>query len=62
MKKLETIQPNFAELNAKELQEINGGVFGIDDVIIGLVVAAGAAIINDWDGFKAGFKKGWNAA
>ena len=42
------------ELNCEELKEVDGGVFGVDDLL--LCVAAGAvlAIINDWDNFERG--------
>ena len=46
------------ELNAKEIKEINGGIFGWDDMLVGLAIAAGVAIINDWDNFNKGF---WSA-
>ncbi len=43
------------EMSQNEKKEIDGGVFGIDDLI--LTVAAGAilAVINDWDNFEKGF-------
>jgi hypothetical protein len=56
MKNLENY--GILELNAQEIKEINGGIFGWDDVLVGLAIAAGAAIINDWDNFKKGF---WSA-
>lgn len=53
MKNLEILEVH--EINLKEKKEIEGGVLGIDDILVGLAIAAGAAIINDWDGFKEGF-------
>ena len=43
------------ELNTREKISIDGGLFGIDDLLIGLAIGAGLAIINDWDDFKKGF-------
>lgn len=43
------------ELNEKELREVEGGIFGIDDLLIGITVGAVIAIINDWDNFERGF-------
>ncbi len=34
------------------MYETRGGFLGI--IAAGLIIAAGAAIINDWDNFKAG--------
>ncbi len=48
------------EMNASEIKEIDGGVFGWDDILIGIAIAAGAAIINDWDDFKDGFSTAFN--
>jgi len=42
------------ELTFPEKAKINGGFLGIDDLIIGVLVAATAAIISDWDNFKNG--------
>ncbi len=36
------------------MHEIQGGIFLA--VIAGLLIAAGTAIINDWDNFKRGLK------
>jgi len=35
--------------------EVDGGVFGIDDFLVGISIAAVVAIITDWDDFKKGF-------
>jgi len=48
------------EMDSAKIREIEGGVFGFDDILIGLAIAAGAAIINDWDGFKDGFSTAFN--
>jgi hypothetical protein len=43
------------ELVKSELMEMNGGVFGWDDFLIGIAVGTFLAIINDWDNFERGF-------
>ncbi|MCB0486082.1 MAG: hypothetical protein KDC47_07800 [Flavobacteriaceae bacterium] len=47
-------------LDAREVRETDGGVFGLDDILVGLAIAAGAAIINDWDDFKDGLSTAFN--
>lgn len=42
------------ELKKKEIKLTNGGILGIDDIIVGVVVGATLAIISDWENFKAG--------
>jgi hypothetical protein len=42
------------ELNNDECKKINGGLFGLDDIIVGIVVGAAIEIMSDWDNFKAG--------
>lgn len=46
------------ELDAKEISKTEGGVFGLDDYLIGIAVGATVAafteIISDWDHFKKG--------
>ncbi|MBL4746441.1 MAG: hypothetical protein JKY08_08735 [Flavobacteriaceae bacterium] len=46
------------EMGSKESKNINGGIFGIDDLIIGVTLLVVGAIITDWDGFKAGISGG----
>ncbi len=48
------------ELDAQKIKEIDGGILGFDDILVGLSIAAGAAIINDWDNFKKGFWSAFN--
>ncbi len=60
MKNLELNALGVQEMNIKEKRMIEGGVFGIDDILVGLAIAAGAAIINDWDDFKDGFASAFN--
>ena len=43
------------ELEKWELIDVEGGVFGIDDFLVGISIAAVVAIITDWDDFKKGF-------
>lgn len=42
------------ELSDKKLKEYNGGLFGIDDFLVGVAIGAAIAIINDWDNFERG--------
>lgn len=46
------ISEKFQLLNREEMHETHGGILAV--IIAGLAIAAGAAIINDWDNFKAG--------
>lgn len=41
-------------LQDHETQETFGGFGVIESILVGLTVAAGAALINNWDSFKAG--------
>jgi hypothetical protein len=41
-------------LQDHETQETLGGFGVIESILVGLTVAAGAALINNWDSFKAG--------
>jgi hypothetical protein len=45
---------NLVELNAQEVQETEGGLFGWDDLVIGVLVGAAVQIMNDWENFEAG--------
>ena len=42
----------FHPLNQDEMHETQGGFLGA--ILAGLAIAAGTAIINDWDNFKNG--------
>ena len=45
------------ELNAREIRETEGGLFGLDDLAalaIGLTLVAATEIIGDWEHFKDG--------
>lgn len=42
----------FHPLRKEDMHEIHGGILAV--ILAGLAIAAGAAIINDWDNFKAG--------
>jgi len=46
------LSEKFYPLERDEMHEIHGGILHI--IIAGLIIAAGAAIINDWDNFKNG--------
>ena len=43
------------ELKEFELRNVNGGLVGIDDFLLGCAVGAVIAIINDWGNFEKGF-------
>ena len=45
---------NLVELNAQEAVLIDGGLFGIDDLVIGVLVGAAVQIMADWENFEAG--------
>ena len=46
-------------LSDQETQSLNGGAVFLAPILIGLAIAAGTNIINNWDDFKAGLAKGW---
>ena len=46
---------NVQEMNNQELITTDGGFFGLDDLVIGLTVAAFTVVVSDWENFKAGF-------
>ena len=54
MKQIDLDIAHLKELDHHESQDLYGGLFGIDDLVIGLTVAAATAIINDWSCFKDG--------
>jgi hypothetical protein len=51
---METLQEGLVLLKQKELLEIHGGCPILVPILVGLAIAAGTEIINDWDNFKAG--------
>jgi len=36
------------------VKETEGGLFGLDDLLIGITLAVVAGVIADWDNFKIG--------
>lgn len=42
------------KIDKTDLMQVEGGLFGIDDFLVGVAVAAAVAIINDWDNFERG--------
>ena len=42
------------ELNAQEVQEIDGGLFGYIDILVGVGLVIIGGVIADWDDFKKG--------
>lgn len=53
MKKVE-FDLGLSPLTSSEIGEIEGGVFGLDDLLIGIAVGAAIQIMSDWDNFKNG--------
>ncbi len=53
-KVLDLKMPGVQELGREELREVDGGIFGIDDFLVGVAIAAVVAIVNDWDNFERG--------
>ena len=44
------------QLNTKEMEEIEGGDFGVvSTVVAGIIIGAAVEIMGDWDHFKKGF-------
>ena len=54
MEKLDLDCFGVKEITKNELREIDGGVFGIDDLILTIAAGAVIAVINDWDNFERG--------
>jgi len=52
---------NIQELTKDEIENINGGLFGIDDLILALVAGTILAVLDDLDGFADGVSSGFNA-
>ena len=52
IKTLNLEQLGVQEMNAVEVKSVDGGFLGL--IAIGLCIAAGTAIINDWDNFERG--------
>lgn len=54
MKTEQTLE-GFSEISMSEQQEINGGIWPIiARIVVGLAIAAGTELIDDWDNFKNG--------
>jgi len=47
------------ELSIIEQKKIDGGLFGLDDLIIGAALLVVGDIINNWDDFKTGISGGY---
>lgn len=54
MKNFETSNFGVRELNTDEATKIDGGFPILGTIAAGLVIAAGTAVINDWDNFERG--------
>lgn len=60
MKNLKNLK--VVELNAQETRKIEGGIIGIDDVLLlGLGALIGVALSQDIDRLKAAYKAGYAA-
>lgn len=45
---------NLVEMSSQEVKEVDGGLFGIDDLIIGVLIGVAVQIMADWENFEAG--------
>ncbi len=54
MKETLRMPEHFSPLHEGEMHEIHGGFLAA--ILAGLIIAAGTAIINDWDNFKRGLR------
>ena len=50
---------NLVELNALESQEIDGGVVGIDDVLLAGTIGFALLAIDNWSDIKKGARDAW---
>ncbi|SHM77545.1 hypothetical protein [Flavobacterium xanthum] len=50
---------NLVELNAQEVQEVDGGVVGVDDVLLAVGIASAVLIIENWSDIKKGALDAW---
>lgn len=55
-KELVINEPFLKELSMEKLKKVDGGLFGVDDVLYVIAVAAITNIINDWDNFERGLQ------
>jgi hypothetical protein len=51
---------NLVELNAQEVENTDGGLFGFDDVAYAALCFIGAGIVNNWSDIKHGAHDAWN--
>jgi hypothetical protein len=58
MKNLELENLELEELTLCEKKEMNGGVLGLDDLLVGIGIAVVVQVISDWDNFKRGISGG----
>ena len=54
MKNLEVHSYGVAQMTTREMRTTNGGVLGLDDILVGIVVGACIQIISDWRSFEDG--------
>jgi hypothetical protein len=50
---------NLVELNAQEIESIEGGLFGWDDLAL---IVIGALVTQDWDNMGRAYRAGYAAA
>ena len=50
---------NFVELNAQEKSEVDGGVVGIDDIVLAICISSAVLIIENWADIKRGARDAW---
>ncbi|MCK5730943.1 MAG: hypothetical protein KAH68_07705 [Draconibacterium sp.] len=51
---LDLKMPGVQELGKEELKDVDGGVFGIDDLLLAVAGAVIYEIITDWENFERG--------
>lgn len=49
------------ELNAQEVQEVDGGVIGFDDILLAVGIASVVCIVENWSDIKRGARDAWYA-
>jgi hypothetical protein len=54
METLELENLGVSNISPSDSVNLNGGIFGIDDLVIGILVGAAVQIMADWDNFERG--------
>lgn len=50
---------NLVELNGQEVENTDGGVVGVDDVILAVGIAVVFSAVSDWSNIKKGALDAW---